>query len=189
MNKNIKGLNVFNHDFLYTVYADDTNFFLKDKISVFETLNIFRKFSLVSGLSPNTTKREIAGIGALKGVDVAFCDMKCLNLTNETVKILGVHFSCNKKLEHEINFQSHIVKTESVLRLWRMRNLTIEGKVLVFKSLAVSKIVHLSLITTVPHAIINQLNNTKKLYMERKKSKNKTFNTFKQLQGRWFEGR
>ena len=43
-----------------------------------------------------------------------------------------------------------------------MRNLTIEGKVLVFKSLAVSKIVHLSLITTVPHAIINQLNNTKK---------------------------
>ena len=39
-----------------------------------------------------------------------------------------------------------------------MRNLTIEGKVLVFKSLAVSKIVHLSLITTVPHAIINQLN-------------------------------
>ena len=70
-----------------------------------------------------------------------------------------------------------------------MRNLTIEGKVLVFKSLAVSKIVHLSLITTVPHAIINQLNNKKKLYMERKKSKNKTFNTFKQLQGRWFEGR
>ena len=39
-----------------------------------------------------------------------------------------------------------------------MRNLTIEGKVLVFKSLAVSKIVHLSLITTAPHAIINQLN-------------------------------
>ena len=55
-----------------------------------------------------------------------------------------------------MNFQSHIVKTESVLRLWRMRNLTIEGKVLVFKSLAISKLVHLSLITTVPHAIINR---------------------------------
>ena len=67
-----------------------------------------------------------------------------------------------KKLEHEMNFQSHIVKIGSVLRVWRMRNLTIEGKVLVFKSLAISKIVHLSLITTVPHAIINQLNNIKK---------------------------
>ena len=36
--------------------------------------------------------------------------MKCLNLTKETVKILGVHFSDNKKLEDEMNFQSHIVK-------------------------------------------------------------------------------
>ena len=45
----------------------------------------------------------------------------------ETVKILGVHFSYNKKLEHEMNFQRRIVKIESVLRLWHMRNLTIEN--------------------------------------------------------------
>ena len=88
-----------------------------------------------------------------------------------------------------MNFQSHIVKIESVLRLWRMRNLTIEGKTLVFKSLAISKIVHLSLITTVPHAIIHQLNNIEKIYRERKQSKNKTFNTLKQLRRRWFERR
>ena len=43
--KNIKGLNILNHEFLYTGYADDTTFFLKDKISVFETLNIFHVFS------------------------------------------------------------------------------------------------------------------------------------------------
>ena len=61
-----------------------------------------------------------------------------------------------------MNFQSHVVKIKSVLRVWRMRSLTIEGKVLVFKSLAISKIVHLSVITTVPHAIINQLNSIKK---------------------------
>ena len=85
--------------------------------------------------------------------------MKCLKLMKETVKILGAHFCYNKKLEHEINFQSHIVKIESVLRLWRMTNLMIKGKVLVFKSLAISKIVHLSLKTTVPQAIINQLDN------------------------------
>ena len=63
------------------------------------------------------------------------------------------------------------------------------AKVLVFTSLAISKIVHLPLTTTVPHAIINLLNNIKKIYMERKKSKNKTFNSFKQLRGRWFERR
>ena len=143
-NKNIKGLDIFNHEFLfYAAYADDTTFFLKDKNSVFETLIIFHEFSLVSRLSPNTTKCEVAGIGPLKAVNVALCGIKCLNLMKETVKILGVHFSYNKKLEHEMTFQSRIVKTESVLRLWRMRNLTIEGKVLVFKSLAISKIVSL----------------------------------------------
>ena len=66
-NRNIKGLNIFNHEFLYTAYADDITSFLKDKISVFESLNIFHKFSLVSGLSSNTTKCEIGGLVHWKG--------------------------------------------------------------------------------------------------------------------------
>ena len=109
LNKNSKGLNIFDHKFLYTAYVDDTAFFLKYKNSFFATLNIFHKFSLVFGGSPNTTKCKKDGIGTLKGVNVALCGMKCLNLTKETVKILGVHFSYNKKLEHEINFQSDII--------------------------------------------------------------------------------
>ena len=108
-NKNIKGLNIFNHEFLYIVYANYTTFFLKEKISVFEALNNSHKFSLVSGLSLNITKYEISSIDTLKGVNVAICGMKCLNLTKEIVEILGVKFSCNNKLEHEINFQSHVM--------------------------------------------------------------------------------
>ena len=46
-----------------------------------------------------------------------------------------------------------------------MGNLTIEGKILVFKSLAISKRVHLSLTTTVPHGRINQLNNIQKSFI------------------------
>ena len=33
-NKNINGLNIFENTFLYTAYADDTTFFLKDEKSV-----------------------------------------------------------------------------------------------------------------------------------------------------------
>ena len=54
-----------------------------------------------------------------------------------------------------MNCQSRVIKIESILRIWHMRNLMIEGKILVFKSLAISKVVHQSLITTVPHVIIN----------------------------------
>ena len=53
----------------------------------------------------------------------------------ETAKVIVAHFSYNKNLDQKINFQSHIVKTENVLRLWYMRNKTNQVKALVFKSL------------------------------------------------------
>ena len=68
-NKNINGLNTFNHELVYIVFADDTTFFLRDKISVLETLNIFHKIFLVFGLSTNNTKCETASIVTLKAVN------------------------------------------------------------------------------------------------------------------------
>ena len=64
-------------------------------------MNELNTFSNFSGLKPNKTKCEIAGISVLNGVQVALCRMKCVNLNNETVTILGVHFSYNKNLEHD----------------------------------------------------------------------------------------
>ena len=37
-------------------------------------------FSNFSGLKPNKATCEIVGIGVLNGVQVALCDMKCVNL-------------------------------------------------------------------------------------------------------------
>ena len=64
--KDIHGLTLFDHTFLCTVYAYDTTFFLKDKKSVKEEMNVFVTFSIYSGLKPNKSKYEIAGIGILK---------------------------------------------------------------------------------------------------------------------------
>ena len=38
-----------------------------------------------------------------------------------------------------------------------MRNLTLEGKIVIFKTLAISKIVFQSLITPIPRHIVNEL--------------------------------
>ena len=78
---------------------------------------------------------------------MALCGMKCVNLNNKTVKILGVHFSYNKNLEQDKNFFEHIVSIENILKLWRKRQPTLEGRITVFKPLAVSKFIHLLLIT------------------------------------------
>ena len=72
--------------------------------------------------------------------------MDCTNVTKKTIKILGKHFSYNKKLENEENFIRHVQKIEEVLKLWRMKNLTVKGKITIFKTLAISKIIYLSLV-------------------------------------------
>ena len=96
------------------------------------------------------SKCEIAGIGSLKGVKIAVCSMKNIDLTKDTVKIIGISFSYNKSVQNELNFRTAISKIQAVLKLWRMRRLSLEGKIVVFKSLAISKIVYLSLLTKCP---------------------------------------
>ena len=86
--------------------------------------------------------------------------MRCVNLHEDTIKILGIHYSYNKHLENDENFKQYIAKIENVLKLWRVRSLSLEGKITVFKSLALSKITHLALVKTIPPSITDQLNKT-----------------------------
>ena len=116
-NKKIKGLNIFNYNFLYTAYADDTTFFSKYTESMIEVMRVFDIFSSFSGLKPKKSKCEVAGIGALKGAKTALCGMKCIELRLNTVKILGIHFSYNKKIENDEKFLKQITSTEKVLKL------------------------------------------------------------------------
>ena len=90
--------------------------------------------------------------------------MRCLNLRDDTIKILGIHYSYNKRLQNEENFRKYIGKIENVLKLWRARNLSLEGKSTVFKSLALSKITHLALVKIIPPCIADQLKKTRILF-------------------------
>ena len=137
---------IFTNEFLYTAYDDDTTFFLKSRISIIELMNELNIKYLIlildfSGPKPKKKKCKIAGIGVLNRVQMILCDMKCVNLNNETVKILGVHLSHNKNFEQDKNFCEHIVKTENDLKLWRMTQLTLRGRIMVFKSLIASEVI------------------------------------------------
>ena len=66
-NENVQDLTISNNKFLYTVYADDTTFFLSNENSVTEVTQIYEHFLLFTGFKPNKYKCEIAGIGVLKG--------------------------------------------------------------------------------------------------------------------------
>ena len=61
--------------------------------------------------------------------------------------MLGVNLSHNKNLEQDKTFWEHIIKIENILKLLRTRQLILEGRITVFKSLAISKFKYLLLIT------------------------------------------
>ena len=57
--------------------------------------------------------------------------------------MLGTHFSYNKKLKEDKDIYSI--------------NLALEGKIVIFKTIAISKIVFQSFITTLPKHVLNEL--------------------------------
>ena len=93
----------------------------------------------------------------MKGVKVALCGVEYVNLLTKAIKILGIYFSYNTKLENEKNFLYHITKLQEVINIWKMRNLSLRGEITNFKTLALSKIIHLALLTNVPTATIELL--------------------------------
>ena len=93
------------------------------------------------------SKCEVTVFSALKGVKLALCGMECIDLMFNAIKILGVYDKMFKKQENLINLDLTI---ETLLRLWRMRNLSIASKNTVFKTLLISKIVHFALVKVIP---------------------------------------
>ena len=99
---------------------------------------------------------------------MALCGIRYVNLHEDTVKILTIHYSYSKQLENDENFKKYIAKIENPLKLLRERNLSLEGKITVFKSLTLHEITHLALVKIIPPPITDQLNqNSKEFYSER----------------------
>ena len=57
------------------------------------------------------------------------CGMRCGDLHNDMLKILGTN---NKKLKEEKNYKP-VTDIERVLKVWKMRNLILKGKTVIFK--------------------------------------------------------
>ena len=156
-NARIKPMEILNETFLYSAYADDATFFLNGIESVECLVDTFKFVYKFSDLKPNYDKCEIAGIGTKKGAIWALWGMKPVDLTKGCVKILGIYFSYNKEIMNDKNFVVMVGKIEKLLNIWRQRNLTLEGKIVIFKTLAISKIVDVSYLSMVPKTIIEKL--------------------------------
>ena len=161
-NNNIQGLDILGFNYLLSAYADDATYIIKNTSSAIEIFYTFDKFSEFSGLRLNRSKCEFAGIGVKKGVQTALLDIKNINLMENFIRILGVHFSYNDIIYKEKIFLEVIAKMENLLAIWRWRNLSVADKISVFKSLAFLQNIFISYLSYIPPAIVNKLENLQK---------------------------
>ena len=143
-NKNIRGLKKFDYEIKLTSFADDVTYFLRDTTSIKHLLSLLRYSHQFTSLKINHEKSEICGIGSKKGVLRAFSDLSSIDIENDTVKILGFHHSYNKQLADERNFSNMVTDIHNVLNLWTMRGISLIEKILIFKTLGISKLQYIA---------------------------------------------
>ena len=71
---------------------------LSDARSVNDLLDLINMFSSFSGVTLNFS---LTRAGSLNEVKTAICRIKCIDMTKETVNILGIFYSLDKKIKPE----------------------------------------------------------------------------------------
>ena len=135
--------------------AEDNTLFLKKEDAVKKGLNIVEEYGTVLGLKFNIRKTEGLWLGRGRNRHGKLGEMKW---ENSSIKALGIHFGYNK---HELEVKNWLEKIESLkkcLKFWNYRDLSIQGRVLIIKTLALAKVVYLINAITVPKWVINTLN-------------------------------
>ena len=103
----------------------------------------------------------------LKWVKMAVCGMQSVCLTRAAMKRLGIYFSYNMHLINQKNYCQAITNIHSIciLKLWKMGSLSIKGKTVVFKILAISKLVYMAVPTVTPNRIIDEVAKIQKCFI------------------------
>ena len=144
--REVKGLIVYDKEFKVSQYADDTTLLLKpDYNTVVEALRILKWFKTVSGLDIDKDKTNVVKLGATRGRRIPWQGKFGFKWAT-TFEILGIHYDINHMNEiTEINILKKMCEIKKLIRVWQSRNLTPYGKVIIIKSLLLSKITHMLL--------------------------------------------
>lgn len=134
------------------LYADDLTIYLyvyeddiqKTEDNLRNTLAVIESFYHISGLKANIDKTTAVWFGNNYNCNIKLC--RDLGLKWETsFKLLGIQFDNNLD-NMELNINYNIEQMQKILNNWRYRHLTPYGKITIIKSLALSKLTHLSII-------------------------------------------
>ena len=139
MDNSVKGFKVGNLSHLLEMYADDCTIFLSpEESNLRNTVQILHEFYKESGLKISVSKTKAIWFGL--GCD--FTHKLCPDIPlvwDSDFKLLGIDFD-NKLEKMERNYTTKFQEIEKLLNCWLYRRLTPYGKLVVIKTLALSKL-------------------------------------------------
>ena len=145
-----KGIKILGNELKLSQYADDTNLFCADLASVEKILEIVENFGNMAGLKLNRRKTKAIWLGRWEKNKSNPLQLKWLH---SPVKILGIYVSYDENGNKQMNFNLKLQKLQTNLDMWRARDLTLFGRVLIIKSLGLSQLVYSASNLTVPQEI------------------------------------
>ena len=160
-NDNVKGFVVNNQEIKTSLLADDTVCFLDGSVkffdNLFETLKVFSK---LSGCKINLSKTEAIWIGSKRGCTNFPASEYGITWKTNQFKYLGIIFSLNRNLLFDLNYKKKLKQIEQLVNCWRMRNLSLIGKICVLKSLVLPQLLYLFsvLCIKIPQKFFKELN-------------------------------
>ena len=124
--------------------------FCADLEAVTDALKLVDKFGRLSGLTLNVKKSKAMWLGKWEKNKSNPLNLKWMR---GPMRILGVHVSNKDRENNELNFHLKLHKMQTNLEIWRARNLTLFGKVMIIKSLGLSQLAYSASTLNVPEEI------------------------------------
>ena len=154
-NKNINGITIGrDKEIKLTQMADDTTIFLRAEHDIPILIAELKRFTEVSGLTLNTSKTKGLSFGRHRRTRNKIHD---INFSATAIKSLGVYFGTSKQECLQLNWNKLIEDIQNLLNSWKRRKLTVFGKIVVLKSLVMSKCNYLLQCMAVPDQILNKI--------------------------------
>ena len=157
--QDIKAIKIEDTESKITQFADDTTFLLNGDRESFEKLfSHLDLFGNVSGLKLNHDKTNNVWLGSKSDSNVRWLPHLNMTWNPPKFKILGLWFTHNLENMEKINTQDKYLETKLLFACWAKRSNTPIGRVVILKSLILSKLIYLwIMLPNPPDDIINKL--------------------------------
>ena len=115
--------------------------------------SLFKCAAKCSGLKINQAKSEMLWLGSMRHRKDAIGN---LQISDDPVYALGVHFTYNIELSYKKNFFDKLSSLKKTLTIWSRRDLSIYGRINIVKTLALSKLVFIPSVMKTPKQLCNR---------------------------------